>query len=504
MLRATRKRISVAGGPALFVLMFGGFFTGCSDPQRPAPEPAADFAARWDNGTLEFRLDGSPGASTDLTLVATHLQFDDSTEVLHAGVALHNAGGHAVTGPASVVVFGFIPEAVTLLDVPCGAPLAPGECAIDYTGAYGTDGILSPGETSTPVAWRLHVPAGQSFAFRARLGAFAGGPGSISGVVFADTDRDGRRDAGESGIRDVTVRLRGPAGSHDVRTDTAGHYQFQVDEPGIYDVSADLSAHQRPTTVQPLRVTLLRQADGSIGAFTQGDLGVATPVPGPTLLSEGFAYADLDRDGQRDAAEPGIAGVKIRGRACDTPGKTADDDDDDDGHEVETWTDATGYYRLVLPDCGGPWEIRGGSVENSDRTTPEEVVFTAPPAPGTALHADFGYAPEDASSRFEVRGVVFRDDDGDGLRDPAEPALYGVLVTARGIACAGPALAADYTDERGRYKLEGQDIACPLPWVVQRAAIAGSLATTPASVQLDAPPLFSREFTVDFGVKLQP
>jgi hypothetical protein len=100
--------------------------------------------------------------------------------------------------------------------------------------------------------------------------------------------------------------------------------------------------------------------------------------------------------------------------------------------------------------------------------------------------------------------VVFRDDDGDGIRDANEPALLGVLVTADGIDCAGPAFASDHSDERGRYELEGRDVACPMPWLVQRAAIAGTDETTPASVRLNAPPLFSREFVVDFGVRFRP
>src|SRR5207342_3694015 len=107
----------------------------------------------------------------------------------------------------------------------------------------------------------------------------------------------------------VRVRLRGPAGSSEVRTDAVGHYQFDVDVPGIYEVSTDLSGNRHPTTVQPLRVTLLRQPDGSISAFSQGDLGITGAPVGPTILAEGFAFADLDRDGQRDAEEPGIPGV---------------------------------------------------------------------------------------------------------------------------------------------------------------------------------------------------
>ena len=114
------------------------------------------------------------------------------------------------------------------------------------------------------------------------------------------------------------------------------------------------------------------------------------------------------------------------------------------------------------------------------------------------------YAPEDISAGYEVRGVVFRDDDGDGTQDAGEPPIVGMLVTADGVDCPGPPYAADHSDERGRYKLEGQEVACPLPWLVVRAAIAGTVDTTPGSVRLTAPPQSGREFVVNFGVRYTP
>jgi hypothetical protein len=242
---------------------------------------------------------------------------------------------------------------------------------------------------------------------------------------------------------------------------------------------------------------VLRQPDGSLSSFVHADIGLARGLAGPAILLEGFAFADLDRDGERGAGEPGLAGVEIRGEACPRLAKTLDDDDD----EFETRTDATGHWILALPHCGGPWEIRGGSVEAADRTTPRLVTFLQPPAPEASLRADFGYAPEDASSRFEVRGVVFRDHDADGVRDFGEPPLAGVLVTADGVQCGSPVFASDRTDDEGRYTLEGEDIACPLPWLVRRGDLPGTQDTTPSSVRLETPPLFGRELVVDFGVR---
>jgi hypothetical protein len=491
--RAARARVHAFGGLALIAIVGAGLGTSCDGPQGPAAQSPTGFDARWEGGTLAFTLDGAPGGR--LALVATGLEFDAATEVLRAEVAVQNNGERATVGPHSILVSGFVPADVVPLDVLCGDPLPAGECAFDHRGSYGDDGILSPGETSAPVVWRLHVPGGHSFAFRARLAEPQPLAGTIAGVVFADADADGARDPGEIAVADARVLLRFGARTDERRTDARGRYAFHVAAPGLYEIDLEPRRGWRPTTAVPFQVVVLRLGDGSLSSFDQGDIGLALAGPGPTVTIEGFAYADADRDGIRDAGEPGLAGVKIEGRACERIGATLADDDDD----FEARTDAFGHYALVLPDCGGPWEIRGGSVDHYDRTTPRTIVLLGPD-----LHADFGYAPEDASTHFEVSGVVFRDDDGDGAQDPFEPPLAGVLVTADGIACAGPAFASDRTDEQGRYELDGDDVACPLPWRVQREALHGTIDTTPASVLVDAPPVLGRDIRVDFGVRFAP
>jgi hypothetical protein len=219
---------------------------------------------------------------------------------------------------------------------------------------------------------------------------------------------------------------------------------------------------------------------------------------GPTVQVRGVAFRDLNRDGVRDAGEPGIGHLKIEGKACDNVQLVIADDD-----EYSTRTDANGTYLLVLPDCGGPWKIEASSVDGHDRTTPKSVTFYTRPGAGTSFEVDFGFAAEDISTRWEIRGVVFRDDDGDGIRDFIEPGVAGVLVTADGTACEAPLVASDRTDEHGRFEIEGSDIACPLPWSVHRTELPGTVATTPASVVLDVAPLGER-FNVDFGVRPTP
>jgi hypothetical protein len=388
------------GGLMLLVTsLFVG--AGCGDLQAPTPDASATLLdGRYAGGVLEFRLQSATGGPTSLALVATGLEFDPTTEELRALVSVRNGGERAALGPASIVVSGFVPEGVVALNAACDdSPGSGGGCSYDYRGAYGGDGVLEIGESSAPVEWRLRVPGGQSFAFRAQLGATPAATGKISGSVFEDRDGDGARDADEVGVAGARVRLRSTLGSHDTRTDAAGRYAFGVDAPGIYAVEVTPRDGWRVTTAQPLQVTILRTADGSLSSFALGDMGVARLTAGPAITVEGFAFLDLDRDGQRDAGEPGIASVKIKGSACprdDDDDKVADDDDGD--NEASVRTDTLGHYSLVLPGCGGPWEVRGSSVGDHDRTTRKTIRFTAAPAPGASLQADFGYIPEESTT----------------------------------------------------------------------------------------------------------
>lgn len=470
---------------------------GCDDPQSSRGTIDANaFRGNYDGAVLEFQLDGSSGQPTTLVLFADSLVFDSASEELRARVAVQNQGRSTVLGPERIEVFGFVPSTVTPLNALCDS--TSGDCGFDYRGAYGEDGLLLHGETSAPVEWRLHVPGGESFGFRARLGTAIAASGSIAGVVFHDLDGDGGRDAGEPGLADQRVRLRFGTASRTARTNAFGRYEFTVDAPGLYAIHAEPGSDWHPTVTAPLEVAILRQSNGSLSSFTAGHLGLTRGPVGPTLHVTGVAFRDLDRDGVQDTGEPGIGNLKIEGKACDTAKPVIADDD-----EYTTRTDANGAYLLVLPDCGGPWKIEASSVDGHDRTTPKSLTFVTPPGAGTSLEADFGYAVEDISTRWEIRGVVFRDDDGDRIHDLNEPGIPGVLVTADGTACDAPVVASDRTDERGRFEIDGSDIACPLPWSVHRAELPGTIATTPASVVLNVAP-FDERFNIDFGVRPSP
>jgi hypothetical protein len=74
--------------------------------------------------------------------------------------------------------------------------------------------------------------------------------GTLRGVVFADLDRDGVRDAGEPGIAGVPVTIRQAKGalSRDVTTGGSGGYAVAGLPTGDYSITVALAAGYRPTT----------------------------------------------------------------------------------------------------------------------------------------------------------------------------------------------------------------------------------------------------------------
>ena len=97
----------------------------------------------------------------------------------------------------------------------------------------------------------------------------------------------------------------------------------------------------------------------------------------------GVVFDDLNRDGVRQADEPGIPGVSVRSTALDSANQ---------GQFWETQTIANGSYILFLPP--GNYLAQSFSPTSWLPTTPSDVEFTISPA-GQPVQIDFGYRQAD-------------------------------------------------------------------------------------------------------------
>jgi hypothetical protein len=121
-----------------------------------------------------------------------------------------------------------------------------------------------------------------AIGFRVDVGPPSGG--SISGIVFNDLNGDGIRSSLEPGIPHIIVELRPSAREilYRVRTDLNGHYVFPDLTADVYHAKAqaDPNIAMRPTTPNPLLVTLVELPDGTVSDFEGANFGfLVGPLP---------------------------------------------------------------------------------------------------------------------------------------------------------------------------------------------------------------------------------
>ncbi len=182
-------------------------------------------------------------------------------------------------------------------------------------------------------------------------------PGSLSGYVYVDANKNGVRDAGETGIAGVKLTLTKTGDASYKKyatTDANGYYIFTGLDPNeTYEISEE----------QPITYDDGEETVGSLGGnksvndmifaivvgsdqhgvnYNFGEL-VKTNPPDPVKGSlSGYVYVDSNKNGTRDSGEPGIAGVTI------TLTKTGDPD-----FKRTTTTDSNGFYIFadLDPNC---------------------------------------------------------------------------------------------------------------------------------------------------------
>jgi len=266
--------------------------------------------------------------------------------------------------------------------------------------------------------------------------------GTITGVKFDDRNADGLAGPDEPRLIDVEifVDLNGngfaEANEPVTRTDAHGEYRFIL-PPGNYRVLETPPAGFVNTTPTPL----VPVVPGQTVVFNFGD----TSIFDPNTVISGVIFTDSNNNGVQDSGEAGIPTAQVfldldndglleenedlNGNGVLDEGEDTDNDGILDLDEPETFTDPNGRYTFngVLP---GSYTVDVVLQENLFLTaTPPTVNVTigdvtiAPPINlpfgGSLTNVDVGVnvtSPEGDT----VSGIVFADNNGNGLFEPLE------------------------------------------------------------------------------------
>jgi subtilisin-like proprotein convertase family protein len=294
---------------------------------------------------------------------------------------------------------------------------------------------------------------------------------TVSGLKFNDLDGDGLGEVGEPGLQGWTIfHDTNNDGTLDLReesdvTDANGNYSLTF-PAGTVGATPEVireipRAGWRPTT----------PAGGAI-TLTLFDTSTRTLNFGNTQrgLVTGTKFNDMDGDGARDLADPGLANFTI---FADLDGDTVLD-----AGEPRDVTDASGNYALNLPTSATVYRIR-----EVDQVGWRQTLPGPQQAPGgyTVLLDQPGEVVEGRNfgntQRVLLSGQKIEDLDGDGVRDAGEPGLAGwriyIDTDNNGFDAGDPS---DVTDSDGRWSLSPTGGG---PFVVKEVHQTGYRQTAP-------------------------
>ena len=248
----------------------------------------------------------------------------------------------------------------------------------------------------------------------------------ITGSVFFDKNGNGKQDADETGIADVTLTLKDEnsvvVGT--TKTDSSGFYGFFDIKAGKFTIEETQPDGFDSSSLDTLLVTV--PAEGLIG---QNFAEVTSSISGQV-------YLDLNNNGFRDANEQGLGGVLITLTGTETTsGKAV---------TRTTTTGVDGKYSFANLRAG-TYVVEEtqpiGVADGQDRTgtgggtlANDKVSNISLGIGASVTGYDFGEVNRGMS------GVVFVDLNNNGLQDAGEPGIAGVQINLTGTDSGGNAV----------------------------------------------------------------
>lgn len=441
------------------------------------------------DGTQTAGEPGSPGVTVNL--LNSSLTQIATTTTNAAGNYLFSAltpGNYSVqiTPPAWI---GYLPSPVQTLDPNTNSNTDSNIASTVSPGVY-RSGVITLSSGSEPTTDGDNSNGNLTLDFGLVT------PARVGNYVWLDENSDGIQDAGEPGLANVTVQLKNNAGTvlATTITDSHGGYLFKGLAPGNYYLqvlSTSLPAGMTQTTTYTNPGTDFGNQDQSSvngysvhltsgGENLTADFGYnwsptadVTGGTGNGAIGD-RVWIDHNGDGIQDPGETGIDGVELTLYSAGPDGLfwTADD-----VIVATTTTNADGSYIFDnLPAGAYTVQVTGSSTASHDILASSNYTQTGDPdhfaanmatapagtagdnkstipvilAPGdTFVNVDFGYQPQSGASLHAIGDTVWLDMNRDGIQDPSESGIQGVVFGLQN--ADGDFIATTTTNASGQY-----------------------------------------------------
>jgi protocatechuate 3,4-dioxygenase beta subunit len=302
---------------------------------------------------------------------------------------------------------------------------------------------------------------------------------AISGTVFLDANGNGLREDGEPGLAEWRVYVDGNAnnafdeGERSALTNDLGHYTLRELSAGTHrvrEVEREGFTRTAPGGNGTHEVTV-----GADGAEDGVHFGNREDAPAETASVRGVVFDDANGDGVWQDGEPPLANWVVYLDANNNAQR-------DDGERAAT---TNGDGRYAFEDlAGGTYRVREALPEGWTIVRPGEGFYLVELSDGQAANERIfanrrtDQEPPPSQEAASIRGMVFDDRNGDGVRQDGEPPLADWVVyldqDRNGRRDDGERAAA--TNGDGRYAFEGlaagsyrvREVLPPGGWTVVR------------------------------------
>lgn len=306
------------------------------------------------------------------------------------------------------------------------------------------------------------------------------GTAKLGDYVWYDGDQNGVQDAGEPGVKGITVTLYDGAGTaiKNTVTNSNGYYLFTNLPAGNYSVGFSNLPAGYTFTVQgagtPANGSDANPANGRTGSVTllagqvnlDLDAGIRSSMAGTGSIGNRVWY-DLNNNGLQDAGETGVQGITVE--LLDANGNPVDKDPVTPGVQPTIMTTnalgdylftglAAGDYRVrfstlpagyaaVIKNAGTNRDIDSDGNPLAAGSSTTDVLGLA--AGEDRLDIDLGIFNPTAPLG-QLGDFVWFDSNNNGIQDATEQGVPGVTVSL--LNAAGMVINTTVTDGKGLYK----------------------------------------------------